>query len=344
MADVEAAHMPDKYCATDLPCGKSLLVEEAPMHDKCCAADLPCGRSLEEIHMHDSGCTKDLPCSNTAQDLPDKYSLKDLPCGKSLQEIRSSLHIVSLGSTCFTKLTVRRLGLSDVTLPFDWIRCRMEGLLHFLANDFEDFFNFADKQEVILHDHPMTAYRSPMHSFWHDKLEDYAVRANIWKRVHRFLNLAIEDSRGSLLFVRTVATTAELSEIEHLFELLQTRRGNKQIYLLVVIGGQAVIGPILHAKHTGIIFWAQPEFEQLTTSMDREQPYEDAILFGVHYVLGDAGADFGSYKFNDIPSVTAASELVDEGGLLQESHRGLWMGYASVAEIEEPVMLSAFSE
>lgn len=320
-------------------------VGEVFEHVISCTKDLPWDNSAQDLkYVHVSNCAEDLPCDKSAQDFKDKYCWKDLPCGKSLQEIRSSLHIVSLGSTCFTKLTVRRLGLSDVTLPFDWIRSRMEGLLHFLANDFDGFFNFTDKQDVILHGHHMTAYRSPTHSFWHDELEDYEVRAKIWQRVHRFLNLAIEDSHASLLFVRTVATTSELSEIENLFETLEFRKGNKQVYLLVIISGQAVIGPILHAKHDRIIFWAQPTFERLTASVEYEQPFEDAILFGVQYVLGDAGADFGDYKFNEIPSVPKAADLVSEGGFLQESHCDLKMGHAKVGESEETVLLSAFYE
>ena len=34
------------------------------------------------------------------------------------------------------------------TLPFDWIRCRMEAILHFIRNDFEGYFDYTTEMAV----------------------------------------------------------------------------------------------------------------------------------------------------------------------------------------------------
>merc|ERR1712048_812828 len=52
------------------------------------------------------------------------------------------VRLVSLGCMCAPKLSFQQLGRGAETLPFDWVRSRMEGVLHFIRSDFEDFFDY----------------------------------------------------------------------------------------------------------------------------------------------------------------------------------------------------------
>merc|ERR1719375_1446250 len=58
------------------------------------------------------------------------------------------IRLVSLGCYCGPKLSFRALERDAETLPFDWCRTRIDGLLHFLQNDFDKFFHY-DTREVV---------------------------------------------------------------------------------------------------------------------------------------------------------------------------------------------------
>ena len=46
---------------------------------------------------------------------------------------------ISLGWACVTAASMGKYGLRDGSYPFDWVWSRLNGVLHFLENDFEDF-------------------------------------------------------------------------------------------------------------------------------------------------------------------------------------------------------------
>lgn len=46
---------------------------------------------------------------------------------------------ISLGWACVTAASMGKYGLRDGAYPFDWVRSQLNGVLHFLENDFEDF-------------------------------------------------------------------------------------------------------------------------------------------------------------------------------------------------------------
>jgi len=60
----------------------------------------------------------------------------------------AEVQLISLGSYCGPKLTFQKIGRGAATLPFDWIRTRMEGIIHFLRHDFQNFFDFVTQQRV----------------------------------------------------------------------------------------------------------------------------------------------------------------------------------------------------
>ncbi|CAE8600647.1 unnamed protein product, partial [Polarella glacialis] len=103
-------------------------------------------------------------------------------------EETSAVQLVSLGSYCGPKLSFQKMGRGAETLPFDWIRSRMEGILHFLRTDFRGFFEFVTEMKVPSA-HQMVMFRGYHHSFWHDDPRDASMHERYTRRIARFWSL-----------------------------------------------------------------------------------------------------------------------------------------------------------
>eukprot|EP00434_Breviolum_minutum_P009818 symbB.v1.2.008647.t2/scaffold540.1/size189765/12 len=165
-----------------------------------------------------------------------------------LPEALQQLQVVSLGSFCGMKFSIQRLGLGDAHLPFDWIRTTSKGLRGFLRNGFEKFF---EAKRYDLAEAGMTVHRAEQHSFWHDDVSKPEVRQKLQRRVHRFLNLANNESRD-LLFIRSCACTDELLEVEACQFAVAQASGR------LLLAMEQLEGPILHAFLPGLAFFLQP--------------------------------------------------------------------------------------
>jgi len=273
--------------------------------------------------------------------------------GREPEEVCRVLQVVSLGSSCAVKITLRRLGLGEATMPFDWMRTRARALIHWIDSEFDGFFRMQERVELTFQNKALKVFRSHMHSFWHNDLDDDGSREQLWRRVARFLELAVDPAGRSLLFVRSVAGTAELSETEFLFEALQRRFEScgRTVYLLVVMEDQGLVGPILHSKYPRIMFWVQPLFEgKLSLEPDLPAPYEDAVSFAVRRVLGDPqglhpGGQPGSGHW---PQVSQASAILAPGGPLRQAglkptEFGIFVGDVLVKGDSEEIFYGAFT-
>jgi len=274
--------------------------------------------------------------------------------GMSPSDVTRAVQAVSLGSSCGTKLTLRRLGLGEATMPFDWMRTSARGLIHWVRHGFGSFFHIHERYDITYQARALTVYRTPTHAFWHDDLDDEGSREKLWRRVLRFQDLATDDSGRALLFVRAVAGTAELQETEALFEALQAcfQAAGRRVYLLVVIEDQGMVGPILHSAHEGLLFWVQPAFAgTLSLDPDVPAPYEDAVAFAVRRIMGDPRGHFpnghqnSGYTWPDVPD--AAAILEPHGhipkGNLKHSEIGLWVGNVLIRGAEQEIFMGAFT-
>eukprot|EP00913_Durusdinium_trenchii_P023898 g22443.t1 len=84
--------------------------------------------------------------------------------------------------------------------------------------------------------------RSHLHSFWHDDPADPEVRQAFETRFENFENLA--KTGDTLLFVRVVATTAELGRAYELTQALSKKFG-PQAALLLICDFQSKVGPVM---------------------------------------------------------------------------------------------------
>ncbi|CAE8695136.1 unnamed protein product [Polarella glacialis] len=166
--------------------------------------------------------------------------MDQLPDGKKRNDdLTRDIMLVSLGCFCGPKLSFKNIGRGSETLPFDWMRTRHKGLVHFLKNswdestNFNDFFDFVSKKPVPGCN--MTTYRSFYHSYWHDDPTDPNMRIRYKRRIVRFNEIDAEVK--PVLFVRTIPNTDELIDVPELVALLVKRHG-KQAHLLLIIDFQ----------------------------------------------------------------------------------------------------------
>lgn len=272
--------------------------------------------------------------------------------GRPSQEIAGLVQVISLGNSCATKLSIRRLGLDQETMPCDWIRSSMDGLLNWLRHDFKDFLSVKQRYDLWMSDCAMTVFRSHTHSFWHDDISDPACQEKLQRRVDRFLGLATDsqsqDKPRALLFVRSVATSAELPQAEALYELLKEhfQKQGRQVYLLIVVDEQPLKGPILHKKHEeGLLVWLQPHFTgRLALDCSALSPYEEAIAYAVRRILNGP-----EEKEAQCLRVECAAQIFDKDGPLRQSglkamDSGLWVGKVQLDGHSKETLFAAFED
>lgn len=273
--------------------------------------------------------------------------------GQELNVVTGQVQAVSLGGSCGPKISLRRLGLGEATMPFDWMRTRATGLIHWLRHGFDDFMAVQQKMEVSVQGTSMTVFRSPTHSFWHDDIEDDTSREKLQRRIERFLDLASaegETASRPLLFVRGVAGAIELEQTEDLFLALCERFevNGRKVWLLLILEDQPILGPVMHSKHAELILWVQPRYEgQVSTNVRVPSPYEDAIAFTVRRILGERGGLFPGEESEAWPMVDKASDILTQGSTFWKAgcrgtEVGLWVGNVLLKSASHEVLMSAF--
>jgi hypothetical protein len=47
-------------------------------------------------------------------------------------------------------MSFKEMGRGAETLPFDWVRTTLDGLVHFLASDFADYFDYTVDEDISI--------------------------------------------------------------------------------------------------------------------------------------------------------------------------------------------------
>jgi len=209
---------------------------------------------------------------------PEAAKLAAAPARRDEVQRRNGPRIVSLGSYCGVRKSVQKADLDGESLPFDWMRTRVEGILHYLRNDFDMFFNY-----VTTHDlqNSVVMYRDHLHSFWHDDLLDPQCKEKYQRRIERLFSL---DARTEpILFIRSVAHTRELLLTDELLQEI-TKRFGERAKLMVIVDFQAGnVGPALVQDRENLLVYSLP------TKAHQEPygaPYGDPIKAALDWMDG----------------------------------------------------------
>ncbi|CAE7573462.1 unnamed protein product, partial [Symbiodinium sp. CCMP2456] len=152
------------------------------------------------------------------------------------------VQLVSLGSYCGPKLSFQKMGRGAETLPFDWIRTRMSGILRLLRSNFEGFYEFVTQMRVPDTGH-MVMFRGYYHSFWHDDPTEPMMHERYNRRIARLWD--IDSEVRPVLFVRSIVSNEEVLQIPELMQQLRQHFGQHARLLMVLESQRQFTGPAL---------------------------------------------------------------------------------------------------
>lgn len=224
--------------------------------------------------------TKEAGGKEQESDLMEKLAQGPNMC----DELTNSVRLVSLGCYCGPKLSFQKMGRGAETLPFDWMRTRLDGLFHFMRSDFDGFFNFVTQLPVPGTDGGMVAYRAPLHSFWHDDPRDASMHERYGRRIARFQN--IDASSSAVLFVRVAGDTSEVRRAPELLHELESRFGAQAHLLLVLNFQEGTTGPALIQEHGNLMVNLLDAKAHMRGSSCFGHPYVDPVLTALNWVVG----------------------------------------------------------
>lgn len=215
--------------------------------------------------------------------------------------------LVSLGCYCGPKLSFQKMGRGAATLPFDWIRTTVDGLLHYIRSDFSGFYDFATKLPVP-GCNKMVMYRDRFHSFWHDDPEDPAMQEKYGRRIERFNQL---DARSRpVLFVRSAAATEEVLRAAELVEVLVARFGKEARLLLILNFQEATTGAaFVKGVPNLMVYYLSPEVHR-KTSPEFDKPFAGPVLAALDWALG---RELEAASFESLSTAFAAADADGSG-------------------------------
>lgn len=134
---------------------------------------------------------------------------------------------IPIGGNCNVALAVRKeLKLSEIALPFDYLRSNFKCIIENISSKFEKFLPDIDTHEheekgnyVGDYDHfvfeDVVRYHLENHSFWHHNLQDSNVMNAFRRRIDRFNTLLSSppDNYDEITFLRVVISKTIMEEV-----------------------------------------------------------------------------------------------------------------------------------
>eukprot|EP00930_Biecheleria_cincta_P068440 TRINITY_DN5587_c0_g1_i1.p1 TRINITY_DN5587_c0_g1~~TRINITY_DN5587_c0_g1_i1.p1 ORF type:complete len:467 (+),score=59.82 TRINITY_DN5587_c0_g1_i1:168-1403(+) len=218
-------------------------------------------------------------------------------------ELTSHVQLVSLGSYCGPKLSFQKMGRGAETLPFDWMRTRLDGLLHFLRHDFEGFFDFVTQQRVP-DSGVMVMFRGYYHSFWHDDPTEPSMREKYHRRIARLWS--INSSTRPVLFVRSMVGPEEVLQMPELMAELSRCFGRDAKMLLILENQTRLQGPILIQNQPNLMLYYLELDVHGAAHPDNPAPYARPTQCALDWCVGRIPQNLRQY-----PNVETAFQIAD---------------------------------
>lgn len=222
--------------------------------------------------------------------------LDEIKPGKNCcDEATNNVRLVSLGCYCGPKLSFQQIGRGAETLPFDWVRTRLDGVLHFLRTNFAGFFDFVTQMPVPGTSGNMVMYRSHLHSFWHDNPTEPSMQEKYRRRIARLMKMNADQQ--PVLFVRSVGSTDELPRAGELLSELTLRFGRHSKLLLIVDFQSTPHGPFVVQGYPNLLIYLFCREAHDTSGLG---PYNAPVRCGLDWAVGRPVGEVG------LPSLEAA--------------------------------------
>jgi len=229
---------------------------------------------------------------------------------------------ISLGCFCAPSYSLQLLGLKKNSFPFDWVRSSLDGIIHCLQAQFQDFLTYSTYQ--VLDQYAVFGGTRWGGSFWHHNLEAPSSREDMLRRARRFYGYDNVPAEKPRFFVRVVNSTKEiLAAVRLRDELLRSVPEVSELYLLLILELQAERGGVVVADQEGLLVYCflEEEMRQDTsTLMPGAHPlsgsgarYATAIAFGCRYWAGDSKAAQEVRTFASFAELDTSIEQWDGG-------------------------------
>lgn len=164
------------------------------------------------------------------------------------------MNYVSLGGLCDTKTALNFDKRTDeATLPFDWVRSTIEGIIDCVETDFANFFPSKIEREARITD--WNAYLGRYIGFFHDNLLDQEVIESYKRRFERFREKLANSKR--IVFVRTIVRQDYEEETKHaekLCSVIQEKYPQLDFIIVFVITNQAKTGYFTQVNAKSFLF------------------------------------------------------------------------------------------
>lgn len=195
---------------------------------------------------------------------------------------------ISLGCFCAVSNALQLLALKKNSYPFDWVRSSIEGVLHCLDMEFEDFLTYstcwATEQYYVFGG---TRWGG---SFWHHNLEAPITKHDMLRRIHRFYGRESVPSCKPRFFVRSVNSTREVHAAIRLMDALRKALPDSpNVFLLLILDSQSCEGlmAISGTDCQGLLFYGITDAE---TQYNLGQSYQALSCCSESYARAIAAA------------------------------------------------------
>lgn len=146
---------------------------------------------------------------------------------------------ISLGWYCATASSLQSNGLRDISGPFDWIQTHLDGVIHFLDTEFQDFLTrenceFVDRGEddKVIYDRKWGAFFP--HEIQKDFEDEWTDLCKKYERRIQRLKDCLHSQR--ICFVRAVRSQEEIEYIvnnsQYIKNVIERNDGNRIVFLI----------------------------------------------------------------------------------------------------------------
>lgn len=223
---------------------------------------------------------------------------------------------ISLGCFCAVSNALQLLGMKRHSYPFDWVRSSLEGLMHCLDMEFEDFLTYsmcwATDQYVVFGG---TRWGG---SFWHHNLEAPITKHDMLRRVDRFYGRESVPAAQPRVFVRSVNSSREVQSASRLLDALRNALPGTEVFLLLILDAQNREGlmAISGKDAVGLLFYGITEMETHYNISQGVQwfseTYARAIAAAIKHWSGEGSIE-GLRMFANLKELSGACVQFDGG-------------------------------
>lgn len=219
---------------------------------------------------------------------------------------------ISLGCYCTIAQALAHLIVRHRTYPFDWVRSPMDGVIHCLETNFEDFLTYTNTFEKIGHE--VFAGSRWGGSFWHHNLRDDSVKLDFSRRIERLIGFEEVPACKPRLFVRLLNSTREVDLALKLKHVLDHMFPDAPIFLLLIVDMQEVTGPMCLDGVDGLLVYfldIKTVYDNMNSSSDvdyqaRSKAYAQVIAFAARFWAGGASELAAACVFQSLTQLAAS--------------------------------------